>query len=63
MAGNRIGGLKAKAKNLANNPNFYRDIGRVGGTNGTGHKFAHGKLDPREMGAKGGRVSKRRKNI
>ena len=32
MAGNKIGGLKARDKNLANNPNFYKDIGLKGGT-------------------------------
>lgn len=31
MAGNRAGGLKAKQKNLAKNPNHYRDIGKKGG--------------------------------
>ena len=31
MAGTKIGGKKAAAKNLAKNPNFYRDIGRIGG--------------------------------
>lgn len=28
MAGTVAGGKKAAAKNLANNPNFYREIGR-----------------------------------
>lgn len=32
MAGNRTGGLKAAQKNLANNPNFYAEIGRKGGS-------------------------------
>ena len=32
MAGNREGGLKAAQKNLANNPNFYAEIGRKGGS-------------------------------
>lgn len=35
MAGTRIGGLKARAKNLANDPDFYRRIGSRGGANGT----------------------------
>ena len=32
MAGTRAGGLKAAANNLKKNPNFYRDIGRIGGS-------------------------------
>lgn len=40
MAGTKIGGLKAKAKNLAKNPNFYAEIGAKGGRNGTTGGFA-----------------------
>ena len=32
MSGTRTGGLKAAQKNLANNPNFYAEIGRKGGS-------------------------------
>lgn len=31
MAGTKQGGLKAAAKNLASNPNFYAEIGAKGG--------------------------------
>lgn len=61
MAGNRIGGLKTAKKNLANDPNFYKRIGQIGGRNGRGHAFGHGKVDPSVAGAKGGRISRRTK--
>lgn len=32
MAGTKQGGLKAAQKNLANNPNFYAEIGAKSGT-------------------------------
>jgi len=32
---------------------FYQEIGRKGGRAGTGHKFAHGKVDPSEAGKMG----------
>lgn len=31
MAGTRIGGLKAREKNLAKDPDFYKKIGQRGG--------------------------------
>jgi uncharacterized protein len=62
ISGTRGGGLKVAEKMKAKNPNFYRDIGVIGGRNGTGHDFAHGKADPRISGAKGGKIS-RRKNV
>ena len=34
MAGNKIGGQKAAAKNRANDPDFYAKIGAKGGKNG-----------------------------
>lgn len=40
MAGSKIGGLKAKAKNLENNPNFYKEIGKIGGKKSRGGGFA-----------------------
>ena len=59
MAGTKAGGLKAAAKNLANNPNFYREIGHIGGQAGhTGGFFANPEL-ARIAGAKGGRISSR----
>lgn len=32
MAGNRSGGLKAKQKNLAKDPEYYKKLGRKGGS-------------------------------
>lgn len=32
MPGNRIGGLKARDKNLASDPDFYKKIGHLGGS-------------------------------
>lgn len=40
MAGNVAGGLKAAAKNLARDPNFYATIGRKGGKNSSNGGFA-----------------------
>ena len=59
MAGTKAGGLKAAAKNLANNPNFYREIGRLGGQNGHTGGFASNPELARLAGAKGGRISRR----
>lgn len=61
MAGAKIGSKKAAAKNLAKNPNFYRDIGRIGGKNGTTGGFAANRELARIAGAKGGRISRRGK--
>lgn len=70
MAGTREGGLKAAAKNKANDPNFYRDIGRIGGANGHTGGFASETVGADGLtglqraviaGAKGGRISKRRR--
>lgn len=63
MAGTKQGGMKAAAKNLASNPNFYRDIGKIGGSNGTtGGFYANRKL-ARIAGSKGGKKSRRRKAV
>lgn len=40
MSGTRAGGLKARDKNLARNPNFFAEIGAKGGANGTTGGFA-----------------------
>lgn len=61
MAGTVKGGKKAAAKNLANNPNFYREIGRIGGRNGHTGGFASNPELARRAGAKGGRISQRGK--
>lgn len=40
MAGTREGGLKARDRNLAKDPNFYSKIGTKGGRNGHTGGFA-----------------------
>lgn len=60
MAGTKAGGLKAKAKNLAKDPNFYAKIGKKGGSvKGTMGGFAANPQLARIAGAKGGRISRR----
>lgn len=44
MAGTIEGGKKAAAKNKANNPNFYREIGRKGGSISKGGGFTDRKF-------------------
>jgi uncharacterized protein len=70
MAGTPEGGRKAKMKNLAKDPNFYAKIGKKGGENGRTGGFASavigddgltGAERARIAGAKGGRISRRRK--
>ena len=61
MAGTREGGKKAAAKNLANDPNFYARIGRIGGSNGRSGGFASNPELAKIAGAKGGRKSRRKK--
>lgn len=61
MAGTKAGGLKAAAKNLANDPNFYAKIGARGGKNGRTGGFAANPDLARIAGAKGRRKSRRRK--
>ena len=63
MAGTKLGGKKAAEKNLANDPNFYRRIGAIGGKKGTtGGFFANREL-ARTAGAKGGKISRRTKRV
>ena len=62
MAGNKEGGLKAAAKNTANDPDFYRRIGRIGGRNGHGGGFAANRELASRAGAIGGKISKRGKS-
>ena len=61
MANNRIGGIKARDKNLARDPDFYRKIGSIGGRNGHTGGFAANPELARIAGAKGGKKSKRGK--
>lgn len=61
MAGTVTGGKKAAAKNLAKDPNFYAKIGKKGGQRGHTGGFAANPELARIAGAKGGRISRRRK--
>jgi len=61
MAGTIAGGKKAAEKNLANDPLFYAKIGAKGGQNGHTGGFAANPQLARVAGAKGGRISRRRK--
>ena len=61
MAGTKAGGKKAALKNLERDPNFYAKIGKKGGHNGTTGGFAANPELARIAGAKGGRISRRRK--
>lgn len=64
MAGNRIGGLKAAQKNLNNNPNFYKEIGKKGGSvTGVKKGFAANPQLARLAGSIGGTRSKRSKAV
>ncbi len=61
MAGTKLGGRKAAAKNLAKDPLFYAKIGAKGGRNGTTGGFAANRELAKIAGAKGGKISRRRK--
>ena len=74
MAGTIEGGRKAAQKNIANNPNFYAEIGAKGGRNGhTGGFAAYVPCDcplvrgthhiANCAGMKGGIKSRRRKAV
>lgn len=61
MSGTKQGGLKAAAKNIARDPNHYAKIGAKGGRNGRTGGFAANPELARIAGAKGGRISRRKK--
>ena len=61
MAGTLEGGLKARDKNLANDPDFYKKIGAKGGSNGNTGGFAASPELARIAGRLGGLKSKRPK--
>jgi general stress protein YciG len=62
MAGTKLGGQKAAAANKAKyGPDFYAKIGAKGGTNGKTGGFAANPELARIAGAKGGRISRRKK--
>lgn len=54
MAGTRIGGLRARDKNLAKDPDFYRKIGSIGGRALVPKGFASDRGRAMEAGRKGG---------
>ncbi|HRN90657.1 MAG TPA: hypothetical protein PK543_03145 [Candidatus Saccharibacteria bacterium] len=62
MAGTKAGGQKAAKKNLARDPLFYAKIGAKGGKAGNTGGFAANPELARIAGAKGGRISRRRKS-
>jgi general stress protein YciG len=64
MSGTVEGGKRAAAKNLAKNPDFYRVIGKLGGSapNATPKGFAAMAPELRRLaGKKGGAASRRSK--
>jgi len=61
MAGTKIGGQKAAAKNLLKDPFFYAKIGKKGGENGNTGGFAANPELARIAGKKGGQISRRKK--
>ncbi|WP_336874369.1 hypothetical protein [Rhodococcus qingshengii] len=61
MSGTKAGGLKARDRNLAKDPDFYKKIGAIDGRLGTTGGFAADRKLARIAGAKGGRISKRGK--
>lgn len=44
MSGNKIGGIKARDKNIARDPNWYSKIGKIGGKNGNTGGFADNRI-------------------
>lgn len=61
MAGTSEGGKKAAQRNLQRDPDFYAKIGRKGGQNGRTGGFAANPELARIAGAKGGKISRRKK--
>lgn len=60
MAGTVAGGKKAAATNLKKNPNFYKEIGSIGGRAKVPNKgFAANPELARIAGQKGGKISRR----
>lgn len=64
VAGTKAGSAKAVATILARDPDFFKRVGKIGGSKGKGPGyqggFAHPEADPRKAGAIGGRVSRRK---
>jgi len=67
MAGTKEGAAKSRAKILAANPNFYKEIGSIGGAAHDRGGFAYMKEhDPerlKEIGRKAGAKGHRKKKI
>ena len=64
MAGTKSGGKAAAITNKANHgEDFYARIGSLGGKKGTTGGFYANRELARIAGAKGGKISKRTKNI
>lgn len=63
MAGTKLGGKKAAKSNLANDPDFYKRIGAIGGKNGRTGGFYKNRDLARVAGRIGGRISSRRKKF
>lgn len=61
MANNREGGIKTRDKLLAQDPDYYKKIGAIGGKNGHTGGFAANPELAKIAGAKGGKKSKRGK--
>ena len=73
MAGTKAGGLKAREKNLARDPDHYKKMGALGGKKSRGGGFASRTvcncdaidglhIKAQCVGAKGGATSRRTKN-
>lgn len=56
MSGTKAGGLKARDKNLANNPDFYKRIGKIGGSNGRGDNYTGGFAGDPELARRAGKI-------
>lgn len=62
MAGTVLGGKRAAATNIkVHGKDFYKRIGAIGGKNGNTGGFAANRELARIAGAKGGKISRRRK--
>ena len=62
LTNHQIGGLKTRDANLANDPNFYANIGRKGGKAHNRGGFNDKEL-ARRAGAIGGAISKRKPRV
>jgi general stress protein YciG len=64
MAGNKIGGLKVKAKLLAKDPDYYKKLGKAGGQQssprkGFGYTAATNPRRHKRLSSLGGTTSRR----